>query len=511
MPLGNDWNVQTHNMSQKDKQIEITTDKLLGHRFPILSHKLASMFSLYNFLNAHKNTDPATLHITDEKGKPMFSQKDLKEIQATIRRQTSRPMTNDNARRIIEQVKNVYGPAINLAEEMKGSAAAAAGGARRRSRAKARAKARAKTRGGATVGVGVPMPNPSAPPPLSLRDPDTPGYDPNDDAFGAPQRPGFVDKAYDGFFDRIFLKLGGIYSNSPLAIKFSHKWDGIFWVMFLLYNLENMDFFGPFLSAGLDSYIVAVRMAVDALHENMPKLLAMVGGILPIGVGGVGGTLVGEGLSAAIGGILLMGTIIVSISRKHFGDAFKASLEMVPFVGDFLMTLAMSMEMNMDRLNNYRNKLIHQINSVSPRLYKFVDYWVPKLEIVPPDPAPPMPTVDDIKEDIIDKAMEATGVNKVLEKVQSVTDNPMGAVAGQLPPMPAMPTAPALPTMPAMPTAPALPTMPAMPTAPTLPTLPALPSNNLKASFAPTPVRKHERRRTRGGYKRIKRRHTRRR
>jgi len=162
-------------MSLKDQQIEKATDKLLGHRFPILSHKFASMFSLYNFFNAHKNSDPATLHITDENGKPMFSQKDIKEIQATVRRQTSRPMTSDNARRIIEQVKNVYSPAIKLAEEMKSTAAAAAaaaGGSRRR-----RSRNRNRTRGGATVGVGVPVPNPSAPPPISLRDPTAPDYD----------------------------------------------------------------------------------------------------------------------------------------------------------------------------------------------------------------------------------------------------------------------------------------------------------------------------------------------
>jgi hypothetical protein len=335
--------------------------------------------------------------------------------------------------------------------------------------------------------------------------------------FGAAQRPEFVDKSRDSFFDRIFLKLGTIYSNSPIALKFSHKWDGIFWFMFLFYNLENMDIFGPFLSAGLDAYIVAVRMAVDALHENMPKILAMVGGLLPIGVGGIGGTALGEGLASAIGGIMLMGTIIVSISRKHFGDAFKSSLEIIPFVGDFLMTLAMSIETNMDRLNIYRNKLIHQINPLSPRLYKFVDYWVPKLETVPPGPAPPMPTIDNIKEDIISKGMEATGVNKALKKVNSITDNPMGAISNQLPPMPALPTvpalpaAPALPTVPALPAAPALPTVPALPAAPALPAIPTMPtlaSNNLKTSFAPTPVRKHGRHRTRGGYKRAKRRYT---
>ena len=31
-----------------------------------------------------------------------------------------------------------------------------------------------------------------------------------------------------------------------------------------------------------------------------------------------------------------MGTIIVSISRKHFGDAFKSSLDIIPVIGDYV-------------------------------------------------------------------------------------------------------------------------------------------------------------------------------
>ncbi|NBS76018.1 MAG: hypothetical protein EBT28_00885 [Betaproteobacteria bacterium] len=469
------------------------------------------MFSLYNFLNEHQNDDPETLHITGENGNPMFSLDDLKEIQATIRHQTSRPMSNNNARQIIEHVKEVYAPAIELAASMKSNAAtaaAAAGGARRRRRT----RTRTRTRGGATVGVGVEVATP-APPAISLRDPTAPGYDPKDDALGVAERPGFQDKSRNSFFDRIFMKMGNMYSNSPFALKFSHKWDGIFWFMFLLYNLENIDIIGPFLSAGLDAYIVACRMAAEAIDENMPKILTIVGGILPIGVGGLGGAMFGEGLSAVIGGVILMGTIIVSISRKHFGDAFKSSLDIIPVIGDYLLLFAMSAETNLDRLNAYRNKLIYQLQPVSPRLYAFVDYWVPKLEPVPAE-APPIPSLADIKEDIVNKGMEATGANEALAKVQNITANPLGAVAGQLPAMPAMPALPTVPNMPAMP---AMPAVPALPTAPNMPAIPT-PSiesaaatvaapNGEKAAFPPTPAPKRGGSRRRG-YKRTKRRHT---
>jgi hypothetical protein len=292
--------------------------------------------------------------------------------------------------------------------------------------------------------------------------------------------------------------------------------------MFLLYNLENVDIVGPFLSAGLDAYIVAVRMAVEALDDSMPKILTIVGGILPIGVGGLGGAMLGEGLSALVGAVLLMGTIIVSISRKHFGDAFKSTLDIIPVIGDYLLLFAMSAETNLDRLNAYRNKLIYQLQPVSPRLYAFVDYWVPKLEPVPPE-APPIPSLADIKEDIVNKGMEVTGANKALEKVQNITANPLGAAAGQLPAMPALPTVPNMSTMPAMPAVPALPTVPAMPSMPAVPNMPAMPAapsiessaatvaapNGEKTAFPPTTAPKRGgNRRTRRGYKRSKRRHT---
>ena len=304
--------------------------------------------------------------------------------------------------------------------------------------------------------------------------------------------------------------MGNIYSNSPFAIKFSHKWDGIFWFMFLLYNLENIDIVGPFLSAGLDAYIVAVRMVAEALDETIPGILSTLGSLLPFGAGIAGGA-IGKGLSTAIGAFLLMSTIIVSISRKHFGDAFKSSLDIIPVIGDYLLLFAMSAETNLDRLNAYRNKLIIQLESVSPRLYTFVDYWVPKLEPVPAE-APPIPSLADIKEDIVNKGMEATGANEALAKVQNITANPLGAAAGQLPAMPAMPAMPALPTVPAVPTVanmPAISTPSIESAAATVGAVGTAPAPNgatpAPNGAPPAPKRGGSRRR---GYKRTKRRHT---
>lgn len=505
MATANKWSLQAVQLSPNEIKIQKFIEEATGHRFPTLSKKFASLFSLYHFLNVHQNTDPRVLqqHITDN-NQPMFSVDDIKQIQATIRQQRENPLSQENTRRILQRVKNEYQPLV----ESNMPVAAAVGGSRSRRR-----------RGGAaqTIGVGTPV---SGPPSVSLRDPTAPGYDPTDDMLGVPQRPGFVDKSRNSFFDRIFLKFGNMYENSPFALKFSHKWDGVFWFMFLLYNLENVDFFGPFLSAGLDAYVVAIRMAVDALHEGIPKILSTLGSILPIGVGGIAGDALGETLATLIGGFLLIGSIIVSISRKHFGDAFKASLEMIPVIGDFLLMLAMSAETNLDRINIYRNKLIHQLEGISPRLYNFVDYWVPKLEPVQPE-APPIPSLADIKDDIVSKGMEATGANKALAKVQNIAANPLGAAVaatGANAALPAMPTMPALPAMPPLPnvkvpnvTAPVANAVNATNVAKAVITKP----NSNKAAFAPMPVKKRggggKTRKHRRIYKRSNRRHTNRR
>ena len=89
--------------------------------------------------------------------------------------------------------------------------------------------------------------------------------------------------------------------------------------------------------------------------------------------------------------------------------------------------------------------------------------------------------------------MEATGANKALEKVKAVTDNPMGAVGEQLPPMPSLPAVPTMPNMPAVPTMPNMPAVPKMPNMPTSSTAEAIIAapNGPKTSFIPTPIIKH--------------------
>ena len=243
-------------------------------------------------------------------------------------------------------------------------------------------------------------------------------YDPYDDMFGATKRPGFVDKSRAGFYDQVAKKL------QSMGPQLSHKWDGFFWFVFLLYNLENMDIFGPAFSMALDAYVLGTRVFVDGLDEFLPMALSVLGGVLPIGVGGIGGAVAGEALVLIIGDILLLGTVIVSISRRQFGDAFKNSLEMIPFIGDFLMSAAVTAETQLQRANAYRHKYVDMLGQVSPRLERYADYWVPQLEPVTAPPPPPL-TLDEVKEDVANKLLEVSGADIVLSKVQAITEDPL--------------------------------------------------------------------------------------
>ena len=521
--INQNWSLQSPHLSEKEIKIQKITENATGHRFPTLSKKFASLFSLYQFFVRNLDTDPRVLqkHITDN-GQPIFTVNDIKQIQATIYRQQTNPMSANNVRRIVSQIKKEYAPLLDLNKSMKGGANNSIPTAK-------------------TVSVGTP-------PVFSLRDPTAQkSYNPEDDVLGEPYRADHIDASRNSFFDRIFLKLGNIYSNSPFALKFSHKWDGIFWFMFLLYNLENADFVGPILSTALDSYTLGVRMVADLINESVPGLLSTFGSALPGGA--IAGSLMGEAIATVLSGCILMSSVIVSISRKHFGDAFKAALEMLPFIGDFLMVFAMSAETNLDRLNAYRNKIIGQIEDISPRLYYFVDYWVPKLEPLPPGPAPSAPTFDEIKDDIINSNEQLSQAMSIIEdptaaltaqlpnslkniaanplgaaaaqlpsSLKNVAANPLGAAAAQLPSSlknvaanPLGAAAAQLPDMPKMPNlSRPLPKLPnianALPEVPKMPVMPKI--NTSKMSFGPTMIRKRGGAATRRKHKKNKRRHT---
>jgi hypothetical protein len=373
------WNLQDVDLNPEEANILKFINAATGHRNMELSRKITYMFSLYPFLVKHKDDDPEQVHqmVTDGE-EPMFSLESMTELLNTIKEQSTPDYMNMD-------ISGARQRAYNILKKQHGGA-----------------ELPPSSKGSSTIEGRTPKVEP---------------YDPMDDMFGATQRPGFVDTTHNGFYDRMARKLQSMYP--PTEGQQSNQLDGLFWYVFLLYNLENMDIFGPGFSAALDAYVLGTRVLVDGLDEFVPKLLTMVGGIFP--GGGLVGTIGGEMITLIIGDILLLGTVIVSLSRKQFGDAFKNSIEMIPFIGDFLLTFALTVETQLERMNTYRHRYVDMLGQVSPRLERYADYWVPKLEPVTGPPPPPM-TFADIQDDVMKKVQDIPGVKDALETAQTVSD-----------------------------------------------------------------------------------------
>jgi hypothetical protein len=368
------WNLQKVQLTPTEEKFRRFIDAATGHKFPALSQKTTYIFSLYPFLAKYTDKDPDVVrqHVLDN-DKPMFSHDDMVYILDTIKKQTDPEYCNMD----ISEAKGCIKKTLE------------------------------KQYGGGAEEVVV------------KKEVINPTYDPYDDIFGATKRPGFVDKSRDGFYDRVAKKL------QTMGPTLSHKWDGFFWFVFLLYNLENMDIFGPGFSMALDAYVLGTRVLVDGLDEFLPMVMSFAGALIPGGA--IAGTAIGEVIVLVIGNILLLGTVIVSVSRKQFGDAFKNSLGMIPFIGDFLTATAVTAETQLQRANTYRHKYVDMLGSVSPRLERYADYWVPQLEPVTAT-SPPSLTIDDIKTDVTNKLLEVSGADKVLAQAQALSDDPLKAI-----------------------------------------------------------------------------------
>ena len=460
------WEFQSIVPTPTEEKIHNFISAATGYKFPTLSKKLTYFFNLYEFLSHHKNEDPEVVaSMVTENGVPIFSTIDMKMILDIIQKQTTHEYCNmdtDNTNNCIaNQLKTQYGggdppkpdakpdeppkteeaPKTEPKSESKSEEPTPEAKPEPESEAKpeleseAKPEPEAKTESEPEV---KPESEPEKPTPEAKPEHEEPKAEPevvieeaavvdptynaNDDMFGATKRPGFVDKPPSTFYDKVARKLQSIVP------KASHKWDGFFWYVFLLYNLENMDIFGPTLSIILDSYVLGTRVLIDGLDSFVPIIVSILAGIFP--GGGIAGPIAGKIGVMIIGDILLLATVIVSISRRQFGDAFKNSIQMIPFIGDFLLTFALTAETQSQRINAYRHKYVDMLGSVSPRLERYADYWVPKLEVVTEPPPPPL-TLTDVKEDVVTKAMEVSGVSNVLDQAQSLTADPLKGV-GQI-------------------------------------------------------------------------------
>ena len=445
--MPNTWEFNNVILEPPDQRARMLAEEATNFRFHKISYTLGKLANLYRFLDAHRNVSPKTLAgLVTEHGKPLFSPEDMNGIMKQIRAQHNK-------------VPNI---------------------------------SKFPQRGG----------DQTTPPPITLRDPTKPGYDPKDDMFGATQRPGYQEPPHPvEFWEDVFNDLYKAYEKSPFYLHFSEKWDGIWWYFYIMYNLEHMDIFGPYISMALDSFTGNIPALGEAIEVILHYGAGIGGGILTAGLGigpaAEGGSLIAD---IIVGYMVTIGAII-SISRKRTGDAFKLLLAGIPFdVGTTLNMYANSIEKQYSRYLVHRARIIDTFKPV-PTLQTWLDYYIPEVGEDKGPPPPPI-TVDAIKQDLINTVMEKTGADKVLAKLQDIQADPFGAAAKASGADKVLAKVEAARANPMGTLAPFTPTLPEMPPLPQMPAMPDV--NSARVAFAPTPARK------RGGGTRRKRKHRRR-
>lgn len=219
------------------------------------------------------------------------------------------------------------------------------------------------------------------------------------------------DPSRNKFWDKFMRKYVG-----EAGKQFPPSWNGVFWYMSLLYYLEQMDVIGPVISTVLDSITLSLPVLADLASEVTSKMLLLA----PVPYAG----LAGEALGYAIGLFFVGIAVMLNVSRKHFGSAFKAGLEGMPVFGDVLAEGAQSFEIGAERYLQNRKRMLGSLDKISPSAEDFLNYYAPDVE----PKFGPAPVWDEakVKSNIMAYVAKETGANKAL----TVLEDP-GAALGK--------------------------------------------------------------------------------
>ena len=223
--------------------------------------------------------------------------------------------------------------------------------------------------------------------------------------------PGSTPAPRTEFWDAFFEKLA-----HPVTSRIPNKFDGLIWYIFILQHLEEFDFIGPVISTALDSVTLSLPVFAELAKTVAERILMLA----PVPYAG----LAGEMLGTAISFLILSVAIVLNMSRHRFGSAFKAALEAVPFFGDLLMDMAVSIETAAMRYEKNRKRILDSIDKYSPHTEDVLAYWTPTVEVVESDPV--FFDLNKAKMDLVNKAVEELG----LEDAMSIVSDPSALTAG---------------------------------------------------------------------------------
>ena len=226
------------------------------------------------------------------------------------------------------------------------------------------------------------------------------------------------DESRNGFWDKLIRKI-----TLPLTRIIPKK--GIvnyaLWWIQILYHLEQMDLYGPFISQALDSVTLSLPVMAEITEDMAGNLI----GLAPIPYAGQAGDLIGYMLSL----IFTATAVVINNSRRHFGSAFITSLDALPIIGESLSLAATNLEKGANRFAGYKKKLTQSVSKLSPAAGGIIHSYVPDVEVH----NEPLPKVDlaVIQGDLEDYAKKKAGLDKVEAMVNSVSDPSKMASAAQ--------------------------------------------------------------------------------
>jgi hypothetical protein len=224
-----------------------------------------------------------------------------------------------------------------------------------------------------------------------------------------------VDPTRSKFWDKLIRKIthtiGGFLPISELC----RNWQ---FYVFFLYSLEQFEMIGPFVSMALDSITLTLPVLSDLASTGIESMFML----LPIPYA----ALIGEVVGYIVGTLFLLFAIMLNTNRKHFGSAFKVSLELIPMFGDILAEAATNFEVAMERAMASRERMLGSLRTLSPTAFAAADYYVPSVDIKygnPPDIFS-RNTYETIGEELGNYAAVHAGIPpEKLEKVQTVASN----------------------------------------------------------------------------------------
>lgn len=155
--------------------------------------------------------------------------------------------------------------------------------------------------------------------------------------------------AYDAIVDR-WLKFW--FALTPQLLKDPINMISPF--MYPLQTLETIPVYGDILALSVDVIAQMNKNAAKMAQQYTPLLM----GFLPIPEASTIGIVVGYMIST----IFIFFNMIIFTTRHHFGEAFKQSLALIPFVGMALENFADSGDGLLVRYGKARLKIIGQLN-----------------------------------------------------------------------------------------------------------------------------------------------------